>query len=233
MTEAIEARDSRDGSGTGVHMPTLDGLPPQFQKRIVSEEVYLRVLDEAEGALEAASIPRLFIGGVASAVMGRPRGSLDIDFFVRPHDAAAALDALAAAGFDTLEAQPHWLLKGAKEGVVVDLIFQSTGGIYLDEEMMERSRVEEFSGRKLRLAAAEDIVMMKILAHTEQTARYWFDALAILARSEIDWAYLMRRARQGVNRTLSLLLYARSKDIVVPQRVIDELFALSTGTVEV
>jgi hypothetical protein len=85
----------------------------------------------------------------------------------------------------------------------------------------------EFAGRKIRVAGPEDIIMMKALAHSEPTPRYWFDALGIIARAEIDWDYLVRRARLGRRRVLSLLFYAASKDLPVPEPPIRGLYALA------
>ena len=40
----------------------------------------------------------------------------------------------------------------------------------------------------------EDLVVTKALAHGEETAHYWWDALAIVAKGELDWDYLLMRA---------------------------------------
>jgi len=72
--------------------------------------------------------------------------------------------------------------------------------------------------------------VMKALAAGEDTARYWYDAIAILARRDLDWEYLSMRARQhGARRILSLLLFATSVDVVVPRRAIDGLYDLIRG----
>jgi predicted nucleotidyltransferase len=174
------------------------------------------VAGEAIDAVERSGVPYAFIGGIASALHGRPRWTHDVDLFVRPQDADEAVDALAAAGFATQRTDPFWLFKGIKEGVLVDVIFRSTGDIYLDEEMLSRSRVEEFKGLRLRAVAPEDLVVIKAVVHDEKTPRHWFDALGIIARTELDWEYLVRRARRASRRVASLLLYAQSNDLFVP-----------------
>jgi hypothetical protein len=40
---------------------------------------------------------------------------------------------------------------------------------------------------------------MKALAHLEEAPRYWHDALGIIAASELDWDYLVRRARAAAS----------------------------------
>ena len=42
--------------------------------------------------------------------------------------------------------------------------------------------------------------------------------------SDLDWDYLERRARRAPRRVLSLLIYAQSIDLFVPNRVIRSLF---------
>ena len=180
----------------------------------------MRVAGEAIAALEQREIPYAFIGGIASALHGRPRWTHDVDLFVRPEDAGRALEALAEVGFATQRTDDFWLFKGIKEGVLVDVIFRSTGDIYLDDEMLARSSVEEFKGLRLRVVAPEDLVVIKAVVHDEKTPRHWFDALGIIARTELDWAYLLRRARHARYRVTSLLLYAQSNDLpVAPEAV--------------
>jgi predicted nucleotidyltransferase len=195
-----------------------------FEAQDVDEAVFLRVLVETVSSLEEAEIPHLWVGGIASSVLGRPRYTHDADLFVFPHDAERTLAALAGAGFRTQETDPHWLYKGMKDGVLIDVIFQSSGGIYLDDDMLDRAVAAEFKGVALRLAAPEDLLVMKAAAHSEQAPRYWHDALSIVSRPDLDWPYLMRRARHATRRVLSLLVYAQSRDLAVPDAAIRVLF---------
>jgi predicted nucleotidyltransferase len=191
------------------------------------EQEFLAALDETVDALEGESIPYLLMGGIASACMGRPRWTHDIDLFVKPPDARRVLEALAAAGFETEETFPDWLFKASKHGQLIDIIFRSTGDIYVDDEMLERARLREFMGRQLRIIPPEDLLVIKAVVHGEHMPRHWYDALALLAHcQELDWDYLLKRARKGVRRVLSLLLYAQSNDLVVPWRPVRELFRL-------
>lgn len=196
-----------------------DGEPP-------SEELFLDTLAEAVGAIEAASIRYLLMGGVSAATLSRPRATDDIDLFVAPEDARPALVALEGAGFTVEETFPTWLFKGFKHGVLVDVIFRSSGDIYLDDEMLERSRAGEYKGRTARLISPDDLLVIKAVATAEHGPHHWYDALGIIARNDLDWAYVVRRARQaGPRRVLSLLLYAESNDLAVPAEAIESLFA--------
>lgn len=203
------------------------------KQRDKAEERFVSVLRDAVRAIEEDGIPYAMIGGIPSVVLGRPRWSPkeDIDFFVKPEDATKVLEALDRAGFKTEERDPQWLYKGTKDGVLVDIIFRSSGDFYFDDEMIQRAFIGEFKGLNFRMLAPEDLVVMKALAHKEDTPQYWHDALSIIARSELDWDYLVRRAQVGPRRVLSLLLYAQSNDLAVPDRSIRALFDMiySTG----
>ena len=194
-------------------------------------DLFLRVLDEALDALTTADIPFLLIGGIGSAVYGRDQGTRDIDVFVRPETARRVLEVLGARGFETKEVAERWLSKAMKHGVLVDVIFRSTRDILLGDEMLDRSRVMPFRGREVPLAPPEDLVVMKACAMSEDTSRYWYDAVSIIAHSELDWDYLVARAREhGARRLLSLLLFATSLDIVVPSEPIETLYeAIGAG----
>jgi len=199
-----------------------------FERQHVDEETFVHVLKIAVHAVESAGIAYVMIGGIPSSIMGRNRWTedgADIDFFVNAQDTHRTLGALEEAGFLTKEAEPHWLYKATRDRVVVDVIYRSSGDIYLDAEMVDRSFEGEFKSVPVRLVSAEDLIVMKAIAHREETARYWHDALGILGRADLDWEYLLRRARQyGARRILSLLIYAQSNDIAVPSHVVRDLY---------
>jgi predicted nucleotidyltransferase len=187
-------------------------------------ERFNRVLGESVEAMEESAIRYVFIGGIASGGLGRPRSTQDIDLFVMPEDADRALRALAKKGFTTQKTDPSWLYKGWKEHILVDVIFKSKGDIYLDSEMYQRVTMAQFHGKTLRLVAPEDLFIIKAAAHSEVTPGHWHDAIALLSHAKIDWEYLVRRARRAPRRILSLLIYAQSVDVFVPNSVIHDLY---------
>ena len=203
-----------------------DGAYPgeEVERLDVGEETFLHVLGEATGSLERAAIEYGLMGGVASAVFGRPRWTLDVDIFLRPKDSGKAQEVLAEAGFEPKPSQHNWLLKCVKERVLVDLIFTAKGGIYLDEVMRARIRPVDYGGLQLRVVPPEDLVVMKAIASDQDTPRYWHDALGIIAASDLDWDYLVQRARIGPRRVLSLLLHAQADDMIVPDDVIRSIY---------
>ena len=200
-------------------------------------ERLLAVLDEAVAALRSADITFLLMGGLATSVLGRSRGVTDIDLFVRDRDVGSVLSVLEDAGFETMVVAPNWLAKGFKDDVLVDVISRSTHDITLTDEVLEQAKEVDVHGRRLPCVAPEDLVVMKAVATTEDTVRYWFDALGLLGRPDLDWAYLARRAKQhGASRLLALLFFARSMDLLVPDEIVDDLVdavrPLASRTVE-
>ncbi|MGZ3696190.1 MAG: nucleotidyltransferase, partial [Bdellovibrionota bacterium] len=175
-------------------------------------------------ALEEAKIPFALIGGVAASGLGRPRSTHDIDIFVSPEDAESALQALGAKGFRVERTDVEWLFKAFKDDILVDIVFRSKGDIYFDEEMHRNRKLVEYHGRKVPLVSPEDLIIIKCAVHYEGGPHHWHDALAILSHATIDWNYLLKRARRAPRRLLSLLLYAQSSDILIPNSMIVNLF---------
>lgn len=192
--------------------------------RGAEDDSFAPVLRETVETLELAGIPFVLIGGIAVSSFGRPRWTHDIDVFVKPEDAERALEALRARGYCTERRDRTWLFKAFKRDVMVDIIFHCTGGFYLDDEMIRRSVRCSFQGHEVPLLPPEDLILMKAAVHDEAGPRHWHDALGILGRTELDWDYLLFRARKAPRRLLSLLIYAHSIDLVVPNRVVRELF---------
>src|SRR5437764_183006 len=85
----------------------------------------------------------------AGSHLGRPRPTLDVDVLVRPWEAVEVMAHLESGGFTTQRTYPHWLFKARRDGVVTDVIFVSTGDLYLDDEMVARLERREFMGRSL------------------------------------------------------------------------------------
>jgi hypothetical protein len=184
----------------------------------VDEQTFLTVLGEAIWVAGGTGLPHAFMGGIASTALGRPRWTHDIDLCVRREDARAMLQAFADAGYETEETDPAWLYKATKDGVLVDVIFESTGGIVLDDEMLSRVRQGTFEHLRLNVLGPEDLLVIKAIVHREHRQRHWFDALALVETGELDWPYLL-----GPRRVASLLLYAQTDGLRVPDWVIEAL----------
>jgi hypothetical protein len=199
-------------------------------EREVGRDTLVRVAGEAHRALTEGDLPHLFLGGLASQAVGRPRWTHDVDVIVRPEDAERSLDLLAGVGFRTQRTDPEWLFKALKEGVLVDLVFRSGGlgdhpPVTLDDEMLARAQVAEVDGFRVPMVASEDLVVIKALVFKAHTPRHWHDSLAILRRQDLDWDYLGWRARHhDPLRVASVLLYAESNDIPIPWGLVRDLY---------
>jgi hypothetical protein len=189
----------------------------------VDEATFMAVLGDAIRVAGGTGLPHAFMGGIASTALGRPRWTHDIDLCVRPQDARAMLAAFADAGYDTEETDQSWLYKATRDGVLVDLIFESTGGIVLDDEMLSRVRQGTFGNLQLNVLGPEDLLVIKAIVHREHRQRHWFDALALVETGELDWPYLLRRAAPSPRRVASLLLYAQTDGLRVPDWVVEAL----------
>lgn len=183
-----------------------------------------KILFEAIDILESSGIPYALIGGVATKSLGRPRVTHDIDLFVRPDDAEKTLEVLETKGFTTQKRDPFWLFKGWKENILVDIIFKSSGDIYFDEDVQSHVRRMPYLGRYVNSISPEDFLVIKCAAHQEHNPHHWHDALAVLKQGNLDWEYLLRRAKNAPRRVLSLLIYGQSNDIAVPNDVIKKLY---------
>jgi predicted nucleotidyltransferase len=183
-----------------------------------------RILFEAIDIVESNNIPYALIGGVAVKSLGRPRVTHDIDLFVRPDDANKVLEVLEKKGFTSQKRDPFWLFKAWKGDILVDVIFKSSGDIYFDEEVRSHVRRMPLLGKHVNSISPEDFLVIKAAAHQEHNPHHWHDALAVLKQGNLDWEYLLKRAKHAPRRILSLLIYGQSNDIAVPNEVIKKLY---------
>jgi predicted nucleotidyltransferase len=210
----------------------MGGVDENTQTREVSPErleAFRRILAEAVKISEDEGIAYIGAGSLASNHWGRPSAMGDVDLVINPTDAKRLLKAFDAAGYETEESDPQWLYKAAKDDVTVDLIFQMEGALYLDDKMVHKGVVEETQGVRLRLMAPEDFVVSQAMSAKEDTPDYWYNALGVLAKSKIDWDYLLERASRGPRRVLSLIIYAQSDDLPIPDSFIRRLFVAVYG----
>ncbi|MDQ3963539.1 MAG: nucleotidyltransferase family protein [Actinomycetota bacterium] len=188
------------------------------------QEAFRELLAEATEIVEGEGIDYVVAGSLCSNHWGRPSAIGDIDLLVAPQDAKRLLKAFDAAGFDTSEDEPQWLFKAKKKNKTVDIIFEMEGALYLDDPLLEHATIAEIEGTMMRLMSAEDFIVSQAVSTGEDTSDYWYNALAVIAKSDIDWDYLVERASRGPRRVLSLLLYAQSDDKPIPEGAIRRLF---------
>jgi hypothetical protein len=122
--------------------------------------------------LEAAQIPAVVIGGVASSFLGRPRLTQDIGALaIMPESAwETAIETAQNFGItprieQTIEFARRsrvLLLKHKESEIDVDVIL---GGLRFERDAVERGQTHQVSGISVRLPRVEDLMIMKIIAH--------------------------------------------------------------------
>lgn len=201
-----------------------DENPQTRASRTREQEAFRDLLAGAIEIVEGEGIDYVVAGSLCSNHWGRPSAIGDVDILVAPQDAKRLLKAFDAAGFDTSEEEPQWLYKAKKGRKTVDIIFEMEGTLYLDDPMLAHATTAEIEGVMVRLMSAEDFIVSQAVSTGEDTSDYWYNALGVIAKSDIDWDYLVERASRGPRRVLSLLLYAQSDDKSIPESAIRGLF---------
>jgi hypothetical protein len=128
------------------------------------EETFKRTV----ATLDAAEVPFLLGGSLASWARGGPRTHNDLDFMVRPQDAERALEALADAGMRPERPSEDWLLKAWDGEVLVDLIYRPKG-LEIGDAVLARGEMLDVAAMRVRVMALEDVLTSKLLTLGEHT----------------------------------------------------------------
>lgn len=176
--------------------------------------------------LDQLRIPWALVGGLAISVRAEPRFTRDIDLAVAVADDAAAerlVGDLAGSGFRLLLSLEHAALGRLAsvrllppgesiEGVVVDLLFASSG---IEPEICKSAeRIEIVAGLRVSVAQAGHLVATKVLAEAPDRPQDAIDLVALakgLTPHEFEraWKALERIEALGANRGKALLAEAR------------------------
>lgn len=150
--------------------------------------------------LDAHRIPYMVIGGMANALWGVPRATLDIDVtvWVEPGSTSEIIRQMGKA-FRIRTGRPESFVEKTRvlpmettEGVAIDMIF---GMLSFEEEAIRRAVTNMVAGQPIRFCTAEDLVIMKIIS---QRPKDLDDVRAILKRrgKQIDRVYLDPRIEE-------------------------------------
>jgi Uncharacterised nucleotidyltransferase len=154
---------------------------------------FLEVLKKAAAALRQADVPFLLGGGLAAWARGGPESDHDLDLMVKPDDAEPAVNALEAAGFRVEDPPEEWLYKAWDGEVLVDVIFEPSGGP-VDDAMFERAEELDVNAVTMQVMALEDVMVTKLLSLREHEVDYESvleNARAL--REQTDWDEVWRR----------------------------------------
>jgi hypothetical protein len=155
-------------------------------------ELYRHALE----TLSRSGVPYLVGGAYAfEHYTGLVRHTKDFDLFVMKDGSEAALDALAAEGFDAEMTFPHWLGKARRRDVCIDVIFGAGNGFAMvDAAWFEHAVEAEIFGREVRLVPTEEMIWSK--AFVAERERYDGADVAHLLRARaeaLDWPRVLRR----------------------------------------
>ena len=159
--------------------------------------VLLEAVREIQDFLESEGWPFMVVGGLAVQVWGRIRATQDVDISVAVHpEERERLVMVARKRFrlipdnpETFIARTNVLPVETKSGVPVDLICAWTD---MERQALSRVRdVEVESGFSMRVAAPEDLLLMKFISERPRDRE---DVEGILIRSgdEMDHAYVRK-----------------------------------------
>jgi hypothetical protein len=158
----------------------------------------IRAAKRAAGVLKEADVPFLLAGGLASWARGGPQTDHDVDFFVRPDDADAALEALGEAGLKTEKPPELWLYKAYDDdGTLIDVIFRPSGGPVTDEYFSHAEEME-VGAVTMKVASLEDVMTSKLLALNEQEPDFrGVLEIARMLREQINWEHVRERTQDS------------------------------------
>jgi hypothetical protein len=160
-------------------------------------EEIVEAMKKAAGVLQEAGIPFILGGGLAAWARGGPKTEHDVDFLIKADDVDEAARALAAAGYEHERPPEGWLHKVFIDGVLVDLIYDPSGGPVTDDTI-ERAELTEVASLRIPVATLEDVMTTKLLALTEQLPD--FSSVLEIARAlreQIDWDTVRERTESS------------------------------------
>jgi Uncharacterised nucleotidyltransferase len=147
----------------------------------------------AAAVLRDAGIPFLLGGGLAAWAHGGPESCNDVDLIVREEHAEAALSALEAAGMRPERPPEGWLLKAHHGEILVDLIFDPTGGPDL-EELFARADHMSVQAQEMDVMSVDDVMTTKLCAIDEHGIDFTTVVqIARALREQVDWGEVRRR----------------------------------------
>ena len=183
-------------------------------------------------ALRGARVPFLVGGAFAlTYYAGVLRRTTDLDIFVRRRGAPAALEALAAEGYETCLPYPHWLGKASSGDDFIDIIWSSGNGLAeVDDAWFEHAVRAEVFGVDVDVCPAEETIWAK--SFIMERERYDGADVAHMLRAQgdkLDWPRLLARFGDHFRVLLSQIIlfgfiYPNEKERVPPW-VMDDLLA--------
>lgn len=155
----------------------------------------LTAMKRAAATLRDHEIEFALAGGLAIYARGGPETGHDVDFVLRPEDAARALEMLANAGFHCEKPPEGWLYKVYDEQEsLIDLIFAPNNQPEAVPEILARADELEVYAITMKVMSVTDVLATKLLAMKEHEVDYESVLeIARACREQIDWDVLRDR----------------------------------------
>lgn len=159
-----------------------------------------RAVHDITNILESLQIEYAIVGGIANAIWGEPRATIDVDVTVSvdeerlPGTVPALTERLqpAVANPIAFVQQTRVLPLDTDDGVRIDVIFAL---LPFEIEAIRRARDVSVAGRTVRVVTAEDLIVMKIISERPRDVAD-AEALVRLRARELDRDYLEPRIRE-------------------------------------
>jgi hypothetical protein len=150
--------------------------------------------------LERNAVPYMIIGGLANAIWGEPRATVDIDATVWvAEDRFDAIVSILQKKFRSRVPDPVSFLREthvfpleSEGGVLIDLIF---GFLPFEKEAIDRAVGIQVCGISVRFCTPEDLILHKIISERKRDLD---DASGVIIRQlkRLDFSYLEPRIRE-------------------------------------
>ena len=149
---------------------------------------------------EGAGIQYMVIGGMANAIWGQPRATVDVDLTVGVGaDQSRALLSLLGPSVQSAPPDPEEFAGDTgvlpfvhTTGIRVDLIFGTNA---YAAEALRRALTLMISGAAVKVCSPEDLIIHKLMASREKD-RVDVEALIRLRKQTLDRSYLDPRVRE-------------------------------------
>ena len=156
-------------------------------------------LVEIASFLDEMGWPYMLIGGLAVAVWGEPRATLDVDIsvWVEPEHFADAITNIAAR-FRTIEDPVEFARRSrvvpiaTSQGVRADIVLAMLPS---ERESLGRAHLKPVGNRSVPVVAVEDLILMKLIS---ERAKDLDDASRLIRRfrATLDKGYLEPKVRE-------------------------------------
>jgi hypothetical protein len=159
-----------------------------------------RAVVQIATALESMGIDYMIVGGIANAVWGEPRATIDVDVTVAVEnpDMPAAIAGLGRS-FSVAVPDPDAFVRRTRvlpldtpDGIRIDVIFAL---LSFERDAVHRAATVALAERNVRVVTPEDLILMKIIS---ERPRDQADAEALIRRRAniLDRAYLEPRIKE-------------------------------------